>query len=238
MSILSIELSQKPEIKNEDIIKMKAYKEGYDLTNPNDNFYLDICLPYSYDSKDVTLEYRQKYFYFPKKEELKNIKFQQPIRNNTYHCFSGYFQFKYLYKNISFLFQFPLFIFELLMLLITLYLYPDGCFSNTPAKQIDIIKKEKCFLHKNIFNEKENNKSDSFATFVGEGTINDTDIKNINTNNDAIVQIVNKNDINKSNDDIDHRNSQDSNNDLDDNKKTKMIMLLKKEKIIKILKNL
>ena len=92
MSIITLELSQKVDFDSQNLIKLKAHKEGYDLTNPNDNFFLDICLPYSYRSKDVTLEYRQKYFFFPKKKEQIAYKFSSPKRNNTYSCFSQYFK--------------------------------------------------------------------------------------------------------------------------------------------------
>ena len=50
----------------ESIIIMRARKEGYDLTDPEDEFFLDVCLSYSYNDKDVTLDYKRKYFFFSK----------------------------------------------------------------------------------------------------------------------------------------------------------------------------
>ena len=96
MSIITFELSQKVDFNSQNLIKVKAHKEGYDLTNPNDDFFLDICLPYSYRSKDVTLEYRQKYFFFPTNKEKITFQFSSPKRNDTYSCFSQYFNINYL----------------------------------------------------------------------------------------------------------------------------------------------
>ena len=219
MSIITFELSQKVDFNSQNLIKVKAHKEGYDLTNPNDDFFLDICLPYSYRSKDVTLEYRQKYFFFPTNKEKITFQFSSPKRNDTYSCFSQYFNINYIYKNMAFLFQFPLFIFEFAMLFIVIYITPTKCFTNTPSKQIDLIKKGKCFLNKYDDNRTDNN----FSKFVGEGAVNDTAAQNINNtiytdesgkNEEIEVKLDN---LNKNNDEIEHRNSQDSNSQFKNN---------------------
>ena len=45
-------------------IILKASNFGYDLTNPYDEFFIDICIAFSDNKKDVTLDYRRKYFFF------------------------------------------------------------------------------------------------------------------------------------------------------------------------------
>ena len=226
--IVLISFSYSEDFNNQDVIKMKAYKEGYDLTNPNDNFFLDICLPYSYKGKDVTLEYRQKYFYFPNNKEKKNYHFLSPIRNNTYSCFQQHFQFKYIYKNMALLVQVPLFIFELIMLIITIYLNPNQIFINTPLKKIDLINRGKCFLYKADIKPKQSN----FSKFHGENnsetasnqkideTINNTDnIKEQEDNSDVFFNLDNNQNMNQNNDDKERRNSQDSKNIINNDDK-------------------
>ena len=49
--------------KNEILNEAKKY--GYDLTDPEDIFFHDICLRFDYIKKDLTLEYRRNFFFFP-----------------------------------------------------------------------------------------------------------------------------------------------------------------------------
>ena len=45
----------------EDIL-YKSEKQGFNISNPNDNFYNDICQYYSIkENKDVSLEYRRNF---------------------------------------------------------------------------------------------------------------------------------------------------------------------------------
>ena len=77
------------------MIKMirMALKQGFNITNPNDRFFNDICYSFTSEKgKDVSLQYRQKYYYFPydgkefDDKDLKSI-FKQPLRNSFYKCF-------------------------------------------------------------------------------------------------------------------------------------------------------
>ena len=55
--------------KNEILNEAKKY--GYDLTDPEDFFFHDICLRFDYIKKDLTLEYRRNFYFFPiKKKKL------------------------------------------------------------------------------------------------------------------------------------------------------------------------
>ena len=83
----------------------------------------------------MTLEYRQKYFYFPNNSDsLTN--FTNPKRNNTLSCFGSYLDIKYVLINITILIQFPLFIYQLTALLVALYINPENIFLNEPEKQV------------------------------------------------------------------------------------------------------
>jgi hypothetical protein len=70
----------------EEII-YEARKSGYDLTDPEDIFFHDICVRLDYIKKDLTLEYRRNFYFFPE-DNNKNINFQRPRRDNIKDCFS------------------------------------------------------------------------------------------------------------------------------------------------------
>ena len=78
-------------------------KYGYDLTNPNDAFFLDICETFYYEKKDVSLDYKRKYFFFPEDKD-KTHTFIYPMRNTTYSCFYEFFEINNYFTNISIFF--------------------------------------------------------------------------------------------------------------------------------------
>jgi hypothetical protein len=100
-------------------------EQGYDITNPKDDFFNDICLTFSSENKtDVTLEYRRKYYYYPNNKQtiisdhkLLNEIFSKPKRNNILLCFIYYFNIDTFLDNmiftliIIFLFIFQYFLF-------------------------------------------------------------------------------------------------------------------------------
>ncbi len=51
---------------NEDVVKPelinKTYEEGYDIFDPNDNFYTDSCISFSDGNVDLTYSQRKKYY--------------------------------------------------------------------------------------------------------------------------------------------------------------------------------
>ena len=147
ITLLTISSPQMLTKKEKEFIKEIASKNGYNLTNPKDNVFLDLCAHFTYKKKDVTLEYRQKYFFFPKNNET-NINFPSPKINSTYSCFFGELDLKYFIFNITFCIQFPLFLFGLTNLLITLYLSPEKVFFNSPSSQIEAIKQENQIIQK------------------------------------------------------------------------------------------
>lgn len=153
----------------ESIIIMRARKEGYDLTDPEDEFFLDVCLSYSYNDKDVTLDYKRKYFFFPNNKG-SNIKFQNPIRNKTSSCFFDYLEYEYLFKNLSFYFLFPIFTCQFILLIITLFFNIDRPLYNTPVKKKELLNKNKIFC---FFQNKINTKNflQNYSEFIPEVNI-------------------------------------------------------------------
>lgn len=129
------------------IEKAKEYR--IDLTNPEDNFFHDICQNFGYIKKDITLEYRRKYYFFPKaNNDYMNNKLinQRPIRNNTSDCFLINNSFSNLIKNLAFVIFLPIFIiqFSLLSIVILFYIYES--IHNTPNKKRRYLSKK---LNKN-----------------------------------------------------------------------------------------
>ena len=219
ISLLTLSYSETLKSIQNSLLKQEALKYGFDLTNPDDNFFLDICIQFAYNDKDLTLEYKQKYFFFPK-NSYENIIFRSPKRNNFLSCFLDAFEFKFLFYNMSFLIQFPLLIIELILLLFVIILDPKKIFYNSSYRQLEIIKKGK-----NIQSSNKNDKN-NFSEFIAENDIyNETNQKiiveeekyDIEKNyNVKINQIAQQNNDEKANDE-DNKNSINSKKNFGDN---------------------
>ena len=174
----------------------RASKKGYNLSNPNDDFFLDICIEYSYNEKDVTLDYRRKYFFFPEKKN-KKVVFLHPKRNNTNSCFISHFQLKNFFKNVAFCFIFPLFLFQISLLLVVILINRDKLFYNTSIKKLEVLTKFRClFCHKkNVVDKKKEIKN--YCEFIGESSDGMKVSKiSYNVNNDTeLNMIVQKNNL-------------------------------------------
>ena len=155
LSLLKKYLFQKPDINNEKLkLIFTAKNFGYDLTNPNDDFFLDICQSFNYHKKDVSLDYKRKYFFFPKNKDI-TYNFIHPKRNSTHLCFWEFFDISIIYKNIAFLILIPLFFIQIGILLFTLMIEIDQSFNNIPSKKIELQQKYKFFcFRKNNKNKK------------------------------------------------------------------------------------
>ena len=89
-------------------------EQGYDITDPQDDFFNDICLSFSSENKtDVTLEYRRKYYYYPRNKQtiindhkLLNEIFSKPKRNNILLCFIDYLNIDTLFDKKAFILLF------------------------------------------------------------------------------------------------------------------------------------
>ena len=171
-----------------DNIYNNAKMFGVYLDDINDPYFNDICLNLNLIEKDVTLEYRRKYYYYPKKSG-ENYKFQNPLRNYSYECFYKNISVNNIFGNITLLL---LIIFSVVILLLIVILYKEtDSLKNTPYTKLQLTNNK----DKNIINNnknKDNKNTDSknpYTIFTPEKKEKDendstTPIKNImeNTN--------------------------------------------------------
>ena len=219
--ILTSSFSQDIESSEKESIIKSALQNGYNLSNSNDDFFLDLCIHFTYSEKDVTLEYRQKYFYFPNNSDsLTN--FTNPKRNNTLSCFSSYLDIKYVLINIAILIQFPLFIYQLTALLVALYINPENIFLKEPEKQVkknlkgNKYKNATQFVEENKNNEN-NNESNTAA--LPKDELGDTE-KNLQKKDsgeylETNAKIISELDDKESKEDADKKNEEIINENKD-----------------------
>ena len=230
INILKITLGIEFDDNKKAMIALKASKMGYYLNNDKDDFYYDICLPFSYNNMDVSLEYRRKYFFFPDKKINKNV-FSYPKRNNSHLCLEEFLEAEYLIINPSFYILVLLIIFETSFLILYIINKNQSCFLNTPIKKIQDKDKYFCFFG-NKERNKEKNKSKAiknFSEFVPETTTQQSLENDNNSQNDS-----NKN----------YSENTYSNFNIDNNTHSRIIikdissdLLMEKDKIIKEVKN-
>ena len=171
INILKIALGIEFDNNKKAIIALKASKMGYNLQNYKDDFYYDICLPYSYNKMDVTLEYRRKYFFFPERKININV-FSYPKRNDTISCFGEYFEAKSIIINSSFYILVTIVLYEMTFLIAYIIFKNETCFLNTPIKKIEDQNKYLCFFGKKKTNKEKNKSKEvkNFSEFIPETT--------------------------------------------------------------------
>ena len=144
ISLLKLALFQ--ELKKDTDLIDKAKKYGYDLRNPEDPFFHDICTTFKEIKKDITLEYRRKYYFFPKdKNSLidKKLISQTPKRNSSNYCFKISNSFSSLFYNVAIIFFLPMFIIQFSFLLVCLLFRISDSITNTPQKKVEAQNKKK-----------------------------------------------------------------------------------------------
>jgi hypothetical protein len=184
-------------------------EQGYDITNPEDDFFNDICLSFSSENKtDVTLEYRRKYYYYPKNKQriirdhkLLNEIFSKPKRNNILLCFIYYLNINALFDKKAFIFL----IISLFLFLFQFFLF--ACFLFGKYKDASERTSEEYFKYMIIKNlsksekisdilrtnntDTENDNKDNFTTLKEEYS-NETTEGNINEGNKDVNIYNNK----------------------------------------------
>ena len=189
ISVLKIILLQ--ELDQNSIIN-QAKEYGFNLRDPENIFFNDICALYPYIKKDISLEYRRKYFYLPlyknKNDSLKSI-FQKPIRNNTNDCFFS--NHSNIIENSAFIILIILFVAQFGTLIIVVLIRRKDSTYNSPLKKVKMQKK----TIKSP--KKDNNLKSSYSQFVP-----DIDINKIAETNESMIEEEEKNkhlsDINSS----------------------------------------
>ena len=175
LMLLNIKLSYSA---NDDFF-IQAKSLGFDLTNENDQYFHDICLNLKIIEKDVTLEYRRKYYFFPKNPN-KKIEFQRPLRNNTKDCFRVNVSINNLLGAISTILV-VLFLFQCSSLIIALSNGISNIFENTPYNKFVKMNQKNKIINKN--DTKQN-----YSKFIAEDKQEDNKEKGDNNNSDINLQ--------------------------------------------------
>ena len=155
-----------------EYLLINAREFNINLSDENDPFFHDICVNLNkLVDKDITLDYRRKY-YFYKKYANKQINFQRPLRNNSNDCFMINNSFEATFSNLGMIIVGIVSIQIILIFMILIKKF-SGSFNNTPnEKLLQINKKNK--KTKNIKNEnnnntiKINNGTNSYSKFTAE----------------------------------------------------------------------
>ena len=176
------------ELNNSPILVIQARKFGYDLTNSNDDFFNNICELFYNNKKDVTLDYRRKYFFYPKNNKT-NIKFPNPTLNNTNLCFYSFFNIDFFFINLAFYSIFPIFLVQIIILCFTILVRKDDAFYNIPSTKLELQNKNKCFCF--LFRKRKNlkkKKSQNFSEFVPE--VNGDEPGLNSSNNETVKHMI------------------------------------------------
>ena len=149
-TVIIIHIIKKTNSKNTTQLIKMASKQGYNITNPKDRFFNDLCSPFTSEKeKDVSLEYRRKYYYFPKgkinstnDQNLDTI-FKKPFRNSIYKCIFIKRKFNIKIVYLCFLVFIPVFILQHALLGITVW--EDYAYSlmYTPVRKSRLLSKNK-----------------------------------------------------------------------------------------------
>ena len=166
-----------------DYIVDKANSLGFDLTNINELYFHDICLNLKdIIKKDVTLDYRRKYYFFPINPN-KNTEFQRPLRNNSNECFGINNSVHNIFTNLAIIFFF-IFVIQFFLLIRILITKVSTSFENTPKTKIALMNKK----NKNINNNNKNEKN-TYMEFTSEEKKEENE-KSETNNNDKTGKIL------------------------------------------------
>jgi hypothetical protein len=182
-------------------------EQGYNITNPNDKFFNDICsVFYSKKKKDVSLEYRRKYYYYTNSNESTQIllntteineEFPEYKRNNIFFCFKHNLSFWLIVYNISIYIIVLIFIVQMVSFIFLFIGDYENASKNDKLRYLNIVKNKKKKPKKvkqekkviSVNNEEnpiENNKTNGFSP-LNEETKNNLDI-NKDLENGQIIE--------------------------------------------------
>ena len=200
--IIFIPFCNSEDNKKEDYLIIElAHKQGYDLTNPTDPFFINICRTFtSENKKDVSLEYRRKYYYYPvnnKQTPTDNNIFKPPIKNAYYKCISDDKSIPSPLKNFSLLILIPIVIAQILITLLFIINNYLTQLSNSPLEKITLIENK--LLGKKI-EPPDVGSNSSYVRFNREALDDEKNEKNNNNNIDN--KISNNNEISNNNADL------------------------------------
>ena len=221
---LTSSIPKKDQEKHPNALIALGNKQGYNFRNIKDDFYYDICKIFtSGTKKDVTLEYRRKYYYFPEsklnnnaQDTKRNLKGNDEfpsikIKDNPKLCFSNWEQ---NFKNPHFYLLFILICIQLVLLEFLIVYYHNEIWKKSPLelllklKDIKLPKdKKEYFKHFLILTTDTSNKN----TKLPETSSNENLQKNIDDIKN-FTQLVDEEDIKNDNNSAANMNVTENNN--------------------------
>ena len=124
-----------------EYLLLNARQYNIDLSDENDLFFHDICTNLKdLVDKDITLDYRRKYYFYHKYSN-RHINFQRPLRNNSNECFTINNSIEKIFSNISLLLVFIFFV-QFFLIILTLIKKVGDSFTNTSYEKYKIINKK------------------------------------------------------------------------------------------------
>lgn len=156
-------------------------EQNYNISEPKDDFFNDICsVFYSNNKRDISLEYRRKYYYYPNyerriilnetllKEEFPNIK-----RDNIFACFNHYWDINIIIYNLIFFITVIIFLFQMTAFIFFIFI---GSYKDASENS-----KENYLIYTDNKKKKSNakNKENNFTIYKTETDVFNNDKANI-----------------------------------------------------------
>jgi len=171
-------------------IFIQARSRGFNLNDPNDPFFHDICLQLEIFPKDVTLEYRRKNF-FNSGKPRSDVEFQRPLRNDTKECFFINNSINNIFGNISII-LFIIFMIQFFLIINVLVIKVNVSIQNSPYNKLMKINQKnnkKNEKNINIINDPKN----PYSKFTSEEKqVNEDQDNNINNKENTKESTINE----------------------------------------------
>ena len=171
-------------------IFIQARSKGFNLNDPNDPFFHDICLQLEIFPKDVTLEYRRKNF-FNSGKPRSDVEFQRPLRNDTKECFFINNSINNIFGNISII-LFIIFMIQFFLIINVLLIKVNVSIQNSPYNKLMKINQKnnkKNEKNINIINDPKN----PYSKFTSEEKqVNEDQDNNINNKENTKESTINE----------------------------------------------
>ena len=171
-------------------IFIQARSKGFNLNDPNDPFFHDICLQLEIFPKDVTLEYRRKNF-FNSGKPRSDVEFQRPLRNDTKECFFINNSINNIFGNISII-LFIIFMIQFFLIINVLVIKVNVSIQNSPYNKLMKINQKnnkKNEKNINIINDPKN----PYSKFTSEEKqVNEDQDNNINNKENTKESTINE----------------------------------------------
>ena len=171
-------------------IFIQARSKGFNLNDPNDPFFHDICLQLEIFPKDVTLEYRRKNF-FNSGKPRSDVEFQRPLRNDTKECFFINNSINNIFGNISII-LFIIFMIQFFLIINVLVIKVNVSIQNSPYNKLMKINQKnnkKNGKNINIINDPKN----PYSKFTSEEKkVNEDQDNNINNKENTKELMINE----------------------------------------------